>query len=187
MTEEEAIRRLQGGDISGLRVVVEKYELKAVRAAVLVTRDRGLAEEVVQEAFVRVYQRIGQFDDSRPFGPWFLRIVINDALKVLRRQKREVHLDGADGERVLGHMLPDVAPGLEEQVDRAELRQRVREALVQLSPKQRAAIVLRYYLDMGGAEMAEVLGITEGAVKWRLAAARERLGILLRSEQTEVE
>ncbi|HSM58290.1 MAG TPA: RNA polymerase sigma factor [Candidatus Sulfomarinibacteraceae bacterium] len=189
MTEAEAIERLRRGDVDGLRLLVEKYELKATRAAVLVTRDLGLAQEAVQEAFVRVYERIEQFDANRPFEPWFMRIVVNNALKAMRRRGRELSMNGveSDGAGAMADMMPRVAPDVEEQLSRAELRQRVRWALALLTPKQRAAVVLRYYLGMSGAEMATVLGITEGAVKWRLAAARERLRTLLGNERPEVE
>jgi RNA polymerase sigma-70 factor, ECF subfamily len=93
MTEEHAIARLQDGDISGLETLVKHHQLEAVRAAVLITRDRGIAEEIVQQAFVRAYERIDQFNSQRPFRPWFLRSVINDAIKHAQRRERLVPLD----------------------------------------------------------------------------------------------
>lgn len=100
MTEQEAIEKLRRGNIAGLRVLVKRYQLQAVKTAVLITRQRALAEEVAQSAFLRVYHRIDQFDSSRPFVPWFLRIVANDALKALRQRRREVPLQvpGQDGQ-----------------------------------------------------------------------------------------
>lgn len=184
MTEQEAIAQLKRGNIEGLRLLVEHYQLKAVRVALLITRDRALAEEVVQDAFLRVHERIAQFDDSRSFEPWFMRIVTNGALKALRRRKFEMPLrnlwHGADGQRTL-HELGPAGQAL-----RSERRLRVRKALTQLTPKQRVAIVLRYYLNMSGAEMADVLSISERAVKARLTAGRRRLQELLRAEVDEV-
>ena len=81
MEEQKAIARLKRGDISGLEALVRKYQVQAVRAAYLIIRDRALAEDIVQAAFLRAYERIGQFDAGRPFGPWFLRSVVNDAVK----------------------------------------------------------------------------------------------------------
>ena len=93
MDERGAIARLAGGDISGLELLVSRYQVRAVRAAYLVCRDPALAEDIVQSAFIRVYERIDRFDPSRPFAPWFLRIVTNDALKAAQRGERIVPLD----------------------------------------------------------------------------------------------
>ena len=75
--ERAAVDVLRRGDIAGLEILVRLHQVRAVRAAYLVTRDRALAEEVVQEAFVRAYDRIDQFDPGRPFAPWLLRSVVN--------------------------------------------------------------------------------------------------------------
>ncbi|MBI2916360.1 MAG: sigma-70 family RNA polymerase sigma factor [Chloroflexi bacterium] len=83
MDDAEAVQRLKHRDIGGLETLVTRYQVQALRAAYLVTRDRFLAEDVVQEAFLRLVQRVRSFDDGRPFAPWFLRIVINDAIKAV--------------------------------------------------------------------------------------------------------
>lgn len=176
---QRAVAQLKRGDIAGLRLLVERYQLKAVRVATLITRDRALAEDVVQDAFVRVHERIARFDSSRPFEPWFLRIVTNGALKALRRRRRELPL------RILSGRDANPAPGPAQQTARNERRQWVHEALSQLTPKQRVAIVLRYYLEMSGAEMAGILGISERAVKARLTAARRQLETLLQDAHNE--
>lgn len=179
MTEQEAIAQLKRGNVEGLRLLVEQHQLKAVRVATLITRDRALAEDVVQDAFVRVHERIAQFDGSRPFEPWFLRIVTNGALKALRRRQRELPL------RILQGRDAGPTAGPAQQAARNERLQRVQEALAQLTPKQRVAIVLRYYTEMSGAEMADVLQISERAVKARLTAARRRLQDLLRAAERQ--
>ncbi|HMA33873.1 MAG TPA: sigma factor, partial [Chloroflexia bacterium] len=99
MEEAETIARLRRGDIGGLEGLVRCYQAQAVGAAFLVCRDAAQAEDIVQAAFIRAYERIGQFDAARPFGPWFLRSVVNDALKAVARRERRAPLapDGADG------------------------------------------------------------------------------------------
>jgi len=181
MEEEEAIARLKQGDISGLEALVRRYQVQAVRAATLITRDRALAEDIVQAAFLRAYERIGQFDSKRPFGPWFLRSVVNDAVKAAARRERQVALEGesSDG-ATLAELLADPAPGPVGRAEAAETRQAIRDALGRLSPAQRAAVVLRYYLGLSEAELAEELACPPGTVKWRLHAARQRLRTLLR-------
>ena len=92
MNEHQAIARLKRGDIDGLETLMQLHQVRAVRTAFLITRDRALAEDVVQAAFVRVYERIAQFDSNRVFEPWLLRIVTNDAVKAATRRERFVPL-----------------------------------------------------------------------------------------------
>jgi RNA polymerase sigma-70 factor (ECF subfamily) len=179
--EQEAIARMKRGDIGGLEALVRRYQVRAVRAAHLIVRDRETAEDIVQSAFLRAYERIGQFDARRPFGPWFLRSVVNDAIKAAARRQREVPLeaDSEGGEASLIDLLADPNPGPADLVEAAETRQAVLAALDRLPPAQRAAIVLRYYLGLSEAEMADELACPPGTVKWRLHAARRRLQTLL--------
>jgi RNA polymerase sigma-70 factor, ECF subfamily len=180
MKEQKAIARLKRGDIGGLDVLVCRYQVRAVRAAYLVVRDRALAEDIVQAAFVRAYERIDQFDAERPFGPWLLRIVVNDAVKAANRRERAVSLEAArEGELALADLLADPTPGPASLAEAAATRQAVWKALGRLPPPQRAAIVLRYYLGLSEAEMATTLACPPGTIKWRLHAARKRLRALL--------
>jgi RNA polymerase sigma-70 factor (ECF subfamily) len=178
--DSEAITALQRGDIGGLEALVRRYQTRALRAAVLVVRDPALAEDVVQAAFLRAYDRIGQFDPARPFAPWFLRSVVNAAIKAGVRQARHVSLDApakpGDAEPLtLADLLADPAPGPETEAETAELRQAVWEALGRLSPAERGAVVARYYLGRSERELAAETHTPLGTLKWRLHAARERL------------
>jgi RNA polymerase sigma-70 factor, ECF subfamily len=174
--EQSAIARLKSGDPGGLETLVYLYQLRAVRTAGLITGDGDLAQDIVQSAFIRVGEKIGQFDDRRPFWPWFLRSVVHDAIKACNRRGRLVSLDDPGAGAI---DLADPAPLPEESVEQAETAQSVQRALEQLPPNQRAAIVLRYYLGMGEAEIAETLHGPAGTVKWRLHAARLHLARLL--------
>jgi RNA polymerase sigma-70 factor (ECF subfamily) len=178
MEESAAIARLKAGDIGGLEPLVRTYQVRAVRAAFLICHDPALAEDIVQAAFVRAYERIAQFDAARAFGPWFLQSVINDALKAATRQGRTVPLDWDETDAEAG-ALPDPGPTPEERLDAAETSAAIATALARLSPEQRAAIVLRYYLGLSESEMTARLRAPPGTVKWRLHAARQRLRTLL--------
>src|SRR5262245_22041506 len=93
MDDQIAVSRLKQGDLNGLEILVNRYQVQAVHAAYLVLYDRGLAEDIAQTAFVKAAERIHQFDEERPFAPWFFRIVVNDALKVAQKQKSIMSLD----------------------------------------------------------------------------------------------
>ena len=73
MDDLQAIRRLKNGDMGGLEILIACYQAKAVRTAYLVTHNEPMAEDVVQDAFVRFYERVRHFDERRPFEPYFLR------------------------------------------------------------------------------------------------------------------
>jgi RNA polymerase sigma-70 factor (ECF subfamily) len=177
MEDQIAISRLKQGDLNGLETLVSRYQVQAVHAAYLILYDCSLAEDGVQTAFVRTAQRIHQFDDGRPFGPWFSRIVVNDALKLAKKQKRSVSLDEKLDEPTaqLAKWLTD--PGLhpEQLVEQKETRQIILEAIQSLPPGQRAVIVMRYFLDMSMLDMSAKMGRPLSTIKWWLRDARKRL------------
>jgi RNA polymerase sigma-70 factor (ECF subfamily) len=171
--EREAIDRLRRGDIGGLELLVRRYQWEAVRVATLILRDPQLAEDVAQDAFVRVFERIDQFDAARPFAPWFFRIVANNAIKLAQRRQRQVNLP---------HVFDQISdmPTPPDMIEVLEQFTSIQTALDQLPPAQRAAVVMRYYLGLTDHEAAERLGSTRGTIKWRLHEARRRLRTLLR-------
>ncbi len=181
MDDRESIHRMKDGDIGGLEVLVRRYQVKAVRAAFLVTHDEALSEDVVQDTFIRVYQRIRHFDESRPFEPYLMRSVVNAALNAIRHESRSASLDA---DPTMMENLLEQATSVEAQVELAQLVQELLSAVSRLSPRQRAVIVQRYYLELSEREMAQTLDAAPGTIKWLLNAARTRLRRLLGSERS---
>lgn len=175
--EKQAIALLKEGQWHGLEVLVRLYQLKAIRAAALITADRHAAEDIVQNAFVRAAERIHQFDESRPFGPWFFRIVINESLRAASQNNRFMGLDDEIAD--YPGFLFDPSPLPEEQISWMEMKASVWQAIQKLSPRQRAAIVMKYYLEMSGNEISEELKQPLGTVKWWLHSAKQVLKKLL--------
>jgi RNA polymerase sigma-70 factor (ECF subfamily) len=178
MDEKRAIQQLKDGDIGGLEFLVHRYQVKAVRTSYLITRDLGLAEDIVQDSFLRAYRAIRGFDAGRPFGPWFLRSVINASVKLMKRTERQVQIGDEADESVLEELALRV-DSVESQVEFAEVQGQIWDVMQKLSPRQRAVIVQRYFLEMGEAEMAKGSGTATGTIKWLLNAARARLRSLL--------
>ncbi len=176
MDDTQAIRRLKHGDLGGLEILMEQYQVKAARAAFLITNDESIAQDVVQETFIRICQKIHQFDESRPFEPYLIRSVVHAALNAVRGSEKFTSLEDETGEV---ENLLDRAASVESQVEFTQLQHEILNALSKLSPRQRAVIVQRYYLDMSEQEMALALDAAPGTVKWLLNAARERLHHLL--------
>ena len=175
----QVVRRLKHGDISGLECLIARYQAKALRTAFLITHNEPLAEDVVQDAFVRFYQRVKHFDEMRPFQPYFLRSVVNAALNCIEREKKEQYFSEVDTSEL--ENLLEEAISVEEQVECNAIKWQIMEVLSELPPRQRAVIVQRYYLEMSEQEMSETLDSPPGTVKWLLNAARSRLRSLLGS------
>lgn len=182
MDEHEAVQRMKAGDIGGLEAMVACHQLRAVRAAWLITGDLASAEDIVQDTFIQVYQRIHQFDSSRPFAPWFMRSVVNAALKSTRHSARQGPVAPSEDETWFEGLFAQ-GPSPEQQVEWLAFQQHIRAALLRLSPRQRAVIVRKYYLEMSEQEMSSDLQIAPGTVKWLLNTARERLRGLLKGAQ----
>lgn len=181
MEDQIAISRIKQGDLNGLETLVNRYQVQAVHAAYLILFDRLLAEDVVQSAFVKVANRIHQFEDGRPFGPWFSQIVVNDALKLAKKQNRSLSLDEVmdDSPSQLAKWLTDMDLNPEQMVEEKETRQTILKAIQNLPPSQRAVIVMKYYLDMRMSEMSTKTGRPLSTIKWWLRDARKRLSALI--------
>ena len=176
---QASVQRLKAGDIGGLETLVAHFQGKAVRVAFLITQDEPAAEDIVQDTFIRLYQRIRHFDERQPFEPYLLKSVVYAALNSRRHPTKSLDGDPAEVEALLNH-----GGSPETQVEASQLSLEILTALAKLSPRQRAAIVQRYYLEMSEQEMSQALQAAPGTVKWLLHAARARLRELLRVERS---
>ena len=168
MTEAEAIRLCQEGSRDAFRHIVEQHRNTLYGTAVLMTGDRAVAEEHVQEAFLSAWRAIRGFHRGRPFKPWIVRILVNRILSS-RRTRRLPTAPLEDAERVTGPT--DVL----ESAMSAERRDEVQAALGRLSPQHHQVVVLRYFAELSLREVAEAIGVREGTVKSRLSRALSRL------------
>jgi RNA polymerase sigma-70 factor, ECF subfamily len=192
ITETQLVARLKQGDLSGLEWLVQRYQVQAVHAALLVVHDRELAEEIVQNSFYQAVLKIDQFDLHRPFGPWFIKSVVNAALQEAQRQKQVLALEedaALDQEetRAVAAWLIDPERCPEDLVETRDLYQAVWQALDQLPPTQRAAIVMRYFQDSSEADLTQIFQRPLTTVKWWLHAARGQLRRILQREYSGID
>jgi RNA polymerase sigma-70 factor (ECF subfamily) len=187
MDDQKAISRLKQGDLNSLEFLVNRYQVRAVHAAYLILYDRELAEEIVQTAFVKVAERIHQFDEARPFAPWFFRIVVNDALKAANGLKKTISLDEHvdDPPAQFAAWLTDSTPQPAQLVEEKEARRFILEAIKSLTPEQRAVVVMRYFLDLSEVDMSIKMDRPLSTIKWWLREARKRLRTLINSQGFE--
>jgi RNA polymerase sigma-70 factor (ECF subfamily) len=186
MDDQIAISRLKQGDLSGLETLVNRYQAQAVHAAYAIVFDYALADDIAQMAFVKVAERIHQFDQGYPFAPWFFRIVMNDAVKIARKRNHSVSLDDKADEPTskLARFLIDPNPGPVEAVEAKEMQAIVLQAVRHLTPEQRAVVVMRYYLEMSESEMSAKMERPRSTVKWWLREARKRLRHLIAASRS---
>ena len=175
MDEQHAIRQTKRGDPSALGWLVARYQLKALRAAYLITCERRSAEDAVQDVFLDLPDLLRRFDNCRPLEPWLMRVVVNRALRLLSRDKRLVDppADLAGEEWI--EQWTESASSPESLLQQRELEQDLWRHMQALSAEQRAALVARYYLQMSEEEMASLAQVPAGTIKWRLSKARARL------------
>ena len=183
MDESEDIQRIKQRDWQGLEALIERYQLRAVRAAYLVIGDRAEAEDVVAEAFYRVWGQIDQFDSTRPFAPWFFTLVLNAARRAVSRSARFIDIPEEDPEGTTFSDQTISSP--EDEIIQAESEAAVRQALTRLSPNQRVVIIQQYYLGWTLEQMAMQGNHPLGTIKWRLHQARNRLRSWLSQEMED--
>jgi RNA polymerase sigma factor (sigma-70 family) len=168
--DEARIAAAQAGDTAALEALLTAAWPHAYRIALSVLRTPAAAEDAAQEACARVVLAIGQVRSREAFGVWFYRLVVREALAIERRTRRHEPLDP----RTLGSASP---------LTDALVRIDVLRALGELAPAQRAVIALHYYADLNSREIAAILRIPDGTVRYHLTCARRRLEVLLASHQ----
>lgn len=171
--ERELILKCRSGDSRFYEPLVRAYEPAAIRTATGMLGNLQDAREAVQDAFVKAYEALDRFDPSRPFAPWFFRILRNHCRDVLRSRKARFSTEVLDDRLEQRSAGPGASP------ERARQRRAHREvvwtALEGLSDDHREVLVLKELQGFRYAEIAEMLGIPEGTVASRLYHARNAL------------
>jgi RNA polymerase sigma-70 factor (ECF subfamily) len=173
------IARVRGGDLSAYDTLVRKYERQLFRIAQHITQNREDAEDVMQDAFLKAYEKLEQFQGNSKFYTWLVRIAVNESLMRLRRRRtrKMVSID-EDIETEEGSVprdLADWAPDPEQNYNQAELAEILRKTIQGLPPGFRIVFVLRDVEGLSTEETAETLGLSIPAVKSRLLRARLQL------------
>ena len=169
-TDEEwrLVERVQNGDLGAFDALVRRYMRRGFSIAFRILGQREDAEDLVQEAFLAAFQAIDGFRPGRPFGPWFHRIVVNRAYNA---RKARALRDTEEIPEFAAASSP--SPGLS--AERADLRRRLAEAMASLTERQRTIVQLFELEGFSGAEIAEMLEIPPGTVRWDLHRARKIL------------
>lgn len=182
------VAAVRQGDVQALEVLYNRYARPTFAFALRIVGDPLEAEELLQEAFLRVWQQADRFEHVRgSFPTWLLSITHNLAIDALRRRRRRPQrADLVDVTEILGGEA-DETVDLEEAASVAELRQRIQAALRALPEPQRQAIELAYFAGLSQREIAEALGEPLGTIKTRLRLGLQKLQEALRGVVPEEE
>lgn len=177
--DSDLVAKAQGGDATAFAELVRKYERKIFRLAKNITNNQEDAEDVLQEAFLKAYSHIGNFQGNSKFYTWLVRIAVNEALMKLRKRKsdRSVSLDeGIDtGEEIMVREVAVWDDNPEQRYSQTEIRAILDEAVASLRPAFRTVFVLRDIEELSTEETANMLDLSIPAVKSRLLRARLQL------------
>ncbi|HEU5402968.1 MAG TPA: RNA polymerase sigma factor [Terriglobales bacterium] len=180
-TNDEAVlvNAARKGDIGAFEQLVRRYDRNVFRIAQHITQNREDAEDVVQDAFLKAYQNLGQFQGQSKFYTWLVRIAVNEALMRLRRRRPErmVSLDEdvKTEEDSMPREIADWSPNPEQQYTQGELKDILSRTIQGLPASFRTVFVLRDVEGLSTEETAEALGLSIPAVKSRLLRARLQL------------
>jgi len=167
------VRRFRDGDRTAFGELVVRYQAPVYKAAFWVLRNADDAKDVAQDVFVKVAERIDEFDPRFRFFSWIYRIAVNESLNALRRHRREESLD-EDFDASAGESADP-----EWQLAEAQTSRRVRGALLTMGTNDRTVLALRHFGECSYGEIARILDIDEKTVKSRLFDARQRLREML--------
>jgi RNA polymerase sigma-70 factor (ECF subfamily) len=169
--DSELIAAVLSGDRTAFSELVGRYQEVAFRAAYLITRDAGAAEESAQDGFVRAYSSLRTFRPELPFRPWLPRIVTNLALNQVRgRSRRQRLLQRAGLQRGA-----DREPPADSAMFATETQRQLWAAIRELPADDRVVLYLRYFIELPEKEIAVVIGMAPGTVKSRVSRAGGRL------------
>ena len=169
--DTDIVAAVLAGERAAFAELVGRYQEVAFRAAYLITRDAGAAEEAAQDGFVRAFNALPGFRLDEPFRPWLLRIVTNLALNQVRSRSRRAGLL----ERVGLSRPPATEPAAEDALLSTEYQRQLWAAIRELPEDDRIVLYLRYFLELPEKEIATVIGKAPGTVKSRLHRAGGRL------------
>ena len=184
MTESEEaalIHRCQEKDKEAFRMLVEKYKKVMFGTAYLMTKDRGLAEDAMQEALIQMWKHLPSLRQGISLKAWLVRIVVNEVNRQGRKKRvQTVPLENAPE-------IADDCDDIETTIIRNETHQNLRRAVEMLPSDQREVVVLRYFSELTVPEVASVMGKQEGTIKSRLNRALKRLNEIISNNETSEE
>jgi RNA polymerase sigma-70 factor (ECF subfamily) len=175
MTDEEVVGRVRAGETALFEVIMRRYNQRLFRVAHSILGNAGEAEDVTQDAYVRSYMHLDQFEGRAKFSTWLTKIAVHEALARLRARRKLVEIDAMSGAIEDGIILESKSPSPEQEVMTNTIKIVIEAAVEKLPETYRSVFMMREVEGMSTAETADCLDLTEESVKVRLHRARSLL------------
>lgn len=166
-TDEEVVERVKAGETALYEILMRRYNQRLYRVTVAILRDSAEAEDVMQDAYVRAYEHLGQFEGRAPFATWLTRIAVHEALARIRRRGHYEPLDETENGEISMKTV-DATPDPEQNASHSETSDLLEAAVLGLPEPYRAVVMLRDVEEMSTKDAAEALELSEENVKVRL-------------------
>lgn len=171
-TDEEVVGRVLGGEVELYEIIMRRYNQRLYRVVISILRDAAETEDVMQDAYVRAYEHLSQFEGRAAFSTWLTRIAVHEALARVRKRERMQPFDEEFSEGEIAVNPASAALNPEETISRAELSHMLEEAVLSLPEQFRTVVMMRDVEEMSTAETAAALSLSEENVKVRLHRGR---------------
>ena len=178
-TESILVADLCDGDMTALAILVDRHKDLVYRVAMQITKNADDASDVLQDAFLKVYNSINAFRQESAFETWLYRIVVNLSIDAVKKRKRQQESMASLSEVSDVHQSRDAQQDPTRQAERNELQEWVTQAVNSLSIKHRSVVILHELEGLSHPQIAEILDCSEGTVRSRLHYARKRLRVLI--------
>ena len=168
VNESEWLIKAQRGDAEAFTCLLEAYQRPVFNLCYRMLGNAQDAEDAAQETFLRAYQYLKRYDNSRPFSTWLLSIAAHYAIDQIRKRKMQI----VSVEELPVPDLPEPSPGMELNLSKKEEQQRIKAVIGVLDATDRAAVVMYYWYDFSYEEICQALSLSMSALKSRLHRAR---------------
>ena len=176
--ERELIKGAKRGDAESFEALILSCKGKAYNIALRYMRNEEDALDVLQESFIKIFRGLGKFNGQSRFDTWVYRIVVNSCKDMLRKNKRDEHVDMVFENQEHENYIPEIAasgPGPAEVLERKEEGEYILDCLEKLNFEHKEILILRDVREFSYDEIAEILDCSVGTVKSRISRARQRL------------
>jgi RNA polymerase sigma-70 factor (ECF subfamily) len=170
LTSDELLAsRSLNGDLDAFEELVNRFKNRVFALVYRIVGQQQEAEDVTQEVFLAVYEKLYQYDKNKKFAPWIFRIATNASISALRKKKKVVLLNFEESYSSIYELnYSSIATDPHLMFERQELEREIASAIMKLPENYRIVITLRYHLDLDNQEIAEVLGISRENVEVRI-------------------
>ena len=176
LTDERLVQLTLEGELSAFEELVDRYKKRVFGIVYRMISQYQEAEDITQEVFLTVYEKLYQFDETKSFGAWIYRIATNTTISALRKKKKVITLSFDDSLGKVFNYIPSIEivdPQLA--LEKQELKEQINAAIMELPESYRIVLTLRYQSDLNNQEIADILNLTKENVEVKIHRARKAL------------